>query len=80
MKLEQITIERKLETVRSSYGSPEEINLEMPPSKRIEETLPEYTKVVAGALIALEIGLAPMREQCVHFNAWVQTLEQIAQS
>lgn len=77
---DNLAAQRKLEAVRSHYGSPEEINLEMPPSKRIEAVIPEYTKVVAGVLIALEIGLMPMRQQCPHFDAWLQTLEQIAQS
>ncbi len=48
------------------------------PSKRILRHLPEYDKVLTGNVLALEIGLQTIREQCSHFNGWLTQLETIA--
>lgn len=47
------------------------------PSKRILEYLPEYDKVFAGNILAMEIGLPAMRTKCAHFNAWLTSLENL---
>jgi len=59
------------------YDSPEDIN-DSPstaPSKRILSNMPQYQKTFHGPLIACEIGIAPMREQCPHFDEWLHKLE-----
>ncbi len=60
--------------------APEEVNEghETAPSKRIISHIPEYDKVVAGTLVAAEIGLLTLRARCPHFGAWMTTLEQVA--
>jgi hypothetical protein len=66
-----------LQKHRDSVKSPEEIN-EGPktaPSKRILEAYPAYQKTLHGPLAVLEIGLAPLRAACPHFNQWVSRLE-----
>lgn len=70
-----------LQEIRDGFNSPEEIN-DSPltaPSKRIEELLPEYQKVLYGSIAALEIGLPRMRTECPHFGAWLARLESLVQ-
>ncbi|KQP36596.1 DUF4276 family protein [Methylobacterium sp. Leaf100] len=57
--------------------APEAVNEgpETAPSKRILRHLPEYTKVLAGTLVAMEIGLPTLRARCPHFDAWMTELE-----
>ncbi|MDX2267892.1 MAG: DUF4276 family protein [Bryobacter sp.] len=45
------------------------------PSKRIQEVIPEYNKVVGGNSTALNIGLKTLRERCRHFREWLEKLE-----
>lgn len=61
--------------------SPEEIN-ESPqtaPSKRIIKYLPDYEgqKAQVGPLVAEDIGLTVLRNNCPHFNDWITKLENI---
>ena len=61
--------------------SPEEIN-ESPqsaPSKRIIQYLPNYEgqKAQVGPLVAEDIGLTMLRNNCPHFNEWISKLENI---
>jgi hypothetical protein len=76
--IEDIRVINSLKSIRGKYASPEEINFDAPPSKRILELIPTYRKEVAGALIAVEIGLDSMREQCPHFDQWMEMLEALA--
>ena len=62
------------------YGqNPEEINdsVQTAPSKRILKYLKNYDKPLHGSLIAIDIGLDIIRQQCPHFNAWLKKLENI---
>lgn len=72
---------RKLINMCSSFDSPELIDdgEETAPSKRIIKEIPEYegTKASAGPLIAKEIGIQTIREQCSHFNDWLTQLEKL---
>lgn len=72
----------RLEAIRRRFQTPEHINEgdDTAPSKRIFSLLPEYVKAVAGPLIAKQIGLAKLREQCHHFNQWLERLEAAQQS
>lgn len=58
--------------------APEAVNEgpETAPSKRILRHLPEYAKVLAGTLVAMEIGLPTLRTRCPHFDAWMTELER----
>lgn len=61
--------------------NPEEIN-ETPqsaPSKRIINHLPDYKvqKAQVGPLVAEDIGLTVLRQNCRHFNDWITKLENI---
>jgi len=47
------------------------------PSKRILKHIPGYRKNLAGALVAMEIGLPTIRSRCRHFNEWVTKLESL---
>ncbi|WP_295543350.1 DUF4276 family protein [uncultured Thiohalocapsa sp.] len=62
--------------------TPEEINdgVDTAPSKRIIAALAGdgYQKTLHGPLIAMDIGLASMRQRCPHFHAWLKQLEALA--
>lgn len=47
------------------------------PSKRILREVPSYEKVLAGSVVALELGLPLIRQKCIHFDAWLIALEQL---
>ncbi len=69
-----------LEAVKASYGNPEEIN-DSPhtaPSKRILAAIPAYKKTLHGPMIAEEIGIDAMRNQCPHFDEWIKSIELLA--
>ena len=68
-----------LHQIKASYSSPEEINNspQTAPSKRILGLIPDYNKVIQGTIIAMEIGLDEMRRQCLHFNHWLDRLENL---
>lgn len=71
-------ITRELQGIRDAYISPEEINEELPPSKRILQLAATYQKPVDGPIVTLEIGIERIRQECAHFNAWLQQLEALA--
>lgn len=71
-------IQEILENIAGSYDSPEDINKDAPPSKRIIQYLKEYDKTVHAYLIAIEIGIEKMRQKCVHFDGWLKRLEALA--
>ena len=66
-------------SVRSRFDSPEDINdsPDSAPSKRIVNLIPRYGKVVAGSLVADEIGLEKIRAECPRFHAWMTRLESL---
>ncbi|NHZ43270.1 DUF4276 family protein [Massilia aquatica] len=65
----------------AACGGPEHVNNSKltAPSKRLIARWPgyEYAKVQFGVLIALEIGLARIRQQCPRFNEWLSILENL---
>lgn len=71
---------KQLIAIQSQFESPEDINegKDTAPSKRIKKIIHEYNKVSAGCNIAMQIGLAKMREENPHFNEWLKKLEQLA--
>lgn len=60
----------------SSFETPEHINNSKitSPSKRILKLLKSYQKPLHGSLIAQEIGLDEIRNNCQHFNSWIEKL------
>lgn len=69
-------------SIRSRFGTPEDINdsPDSAPSKRIQNLIPRYPKVAAGALLAARIGLEKIRAECPGFAAWVARLHSLAAS
>ena len=63
----------------AGFESPEHVNDEDPPSKRIDRELLNYYnfKRAAGADAAKQIGLDEMRVQCKHFADWLVKLERL---
>ncbi len=72
----------ELTAIRQQFPTPEHINdnPNTSPSRRIADIIPRYNKVVAGPLMAQEIGLPKIRQQCPRFNAWLTRLENLPQS
>lgn len=71
-----------LQADRNAFASPEHIN-DNPltaPSKRIRNCCNGYDKILHGSLLALEIGLSKIRQECQHFNQWLLRLENIISS
>lgn len=68
-----------LTSIRSRFDSPEDINdsPDSAPCKRIVNLIPGYRKVVAGSLVADEIGLEKIRVECPRFDEWMTRLESL---
>lgn len=69
-----------LQRLVEGVDSPEEIDLDHPPSKRIAECLPEYQKVPATAVLAPHLPLDRIRIRCSHFGEWLTRLERLSGS
>jgi hypothetical protein len=72
-------IVEKLEKIRQEFDSPEHINdgRQTAPSKRILNICADYNKILHGSLIALDIGLDQIRQECPFFDYWVKSLETL---
>jgi hypothetical protein len=70
---------QRLIKLGEDYQSPEHINHDSAPSKRIIAEIPEYyrNKTTAGPIIAQAIGLENMRIKCKHFSEWLSRLESL---
>jgi hypothetical protein len=64
--------------IRTSYPTPEDIDEDDWPSRRILTLFPSYRKRVHGPITAKRIGLARLRAECPHFNEWISKLEEYA--
>jgi hypothetical protein len=62
---------RRLREDCAGYDSPELINDEEPPSKRICARLPDYDKRVAGIQILQYVGVDQLLARCPHFREWI---------
>lgn len=69
----------KLEEVRGSFATPEDINdnSETAPSKRIKKEILLYCKRRFGYIVAEAIGISKIREECPRFNEWLAKLEAL---
>ena len=70
---------KKLRGIVAAFPNPEDINNSplTAPSKRIESAVSGYRKVLYGNCLAMDIGLDKMRQNCPHFNEWINALEII---
>lgn len=70
-----------LEKIKAQFTSPELINNspQTAPSKRLLAAIPAYKKTLHGPLIAGDIGLDTIRQQCPHFNQWLDKMEKLNQ-
>lgn len=68
-----------IQQIVTQCGQPELINdhPNTAPSKRLKTLFPSYDKTFHGPLIAGEIGLPMIRQQCPRFNAWLTRLERL---
>ncbi|MGL4767828.1 MAG: DUF4276 family protein [Formosimonas sp.] len=68
--------------VRNSVATPEHINdgFETKPSKRLEKILqnPKYHKTRHGPLIARNITLSKIEQECSHFRSWMNRLRDLS--
>jgi len=76
--------DRVLEPLRAvrRTTSPEDIN-DNPltaPSKRILAAMAGYQKTFHGPLIACDIGLDAMQQECPHFSEWLQKIEELRET
>lgn len=67
------------EDIRKKFPTPEDINnsVHTAPSKRVIQIAPSYEKIAEGVLIAEEIGIEKMRQECPHFNAWLTKIDKL---
>ena len=65
--------------IRNKYQNPEEINdnHDSCPSRRITGIFQDFRKTMNGISAANHIGLTQMRQECPHFNDWIEKLERI---
>ncbi|MFC3120756.1 DUF4276 family protein [Agaribacter flavus] len=68
--------------VKEEFETPEHINdsPQTAPSKPIKTMMPSYDKVLHGPMIAGDIGLETIRQQCPHFNHWLKHVEPLAET
>ena len=73
------SVVRAIERIIGQYDNPEDINNSpaTAPSKRILSLIKYYNKVNDGNLIALEIGIDRIIEQCPRFAKWILTIREI---
>ena len=75
---ERLAYEAALDSVLAQCGSPELVNTNDPPSKRIRAMCRRYQKVLHGPTITGIIGVAALRVKCERFGAWIDRLESFA--
>ena len=69
-----------LRSIRLQFPTPEDINdgANTHPSKRIQQVMARYSKVVDGVQVASAIGLSRIRAECPRFNKWMMHLESLS--
>ena len=65
-----------LRGVRAAVPTPEHINEspETAPSKHIKKVIPDYSKPADGIVVAEEIGIEKIKNECHHFAKWLDKL------
>lgn len=74
------SIVTSIQEIRDQYPTPEHINNspETAPSKRLEALIPNYAKVKNGTLLASNMGIDIIMQECPHFNGWIQEIAALA--
>lgn len=69
----------KLRHTIKEFPSPEDINNSpnTAPSKRIEDAVLGYKKVLYGNLLAMEIGIDKILATCPHFRKWIEDIQNV---
>lgn len=71
----------RLQQIYDDFATPEDINnnAQTAPSKRLDAIFPGYgkNKTLYGPLIAEDIGLAKIRQECPLFNNWIGQFEKL---
>ena len=71
----------RLQRICDAFETPEDINNspQTAPSKRLDGIFPGYgsNKTLYGPLIAEDIGLGKIRQECPLFNQWIGELEKL---
>lgn len=67
----------ELQKIKANYQSPEEINEQSPPSKRLKNLYEDYDKLLHEYYIVDEIGIEAIRAVCPHFHQWLMKIEKI---
>lgn len=70
---------KNIRKIRKDFETPEHINdnPNTAPSKRIIGLYNGYSKTLDGYNIAKDIGIEKMRNECRHFDRWIETLEKL---
>ena len=69
-------LESQIENIKKDFNNnPEEINQDLPPSKRISSIFCAYKKTYHGSLIAKSLGSNAIKQSCPHFKEWIESLE-----
>jgi len=70
---------RKVIKMRESAETPEHINNspETAPSKRLESIIPNYAKMKNGAILAKDMGIDVIMQECKHFAEWIEKIKKL---
>lgn len=66
-----------LELIRNGFKTPEDINMDEPPSHRLYDLYPKYGKVSELVQALEKVPLSEIRAQCLHFSQWLTQLEAL---
>ena len=70
----------KLKQNTESFQTPEHINNNKvtSPFNRIKTVFKSYRKITHSKVILDKIGLAKIRQECKHFNSWIERMEKLS--
>lgn len=67
-------------SIRKHFDSLEDINDDLPPSKRIRSIYPSYKKTFHSYFVLSEIGIAKLRESSLRFDQWLHRIADFPQN
>lgn len=62
--------------ISGKFRSAEEVNRLQSPSRHILQAIPEYSKIVDGIHVVQNVGIAELRQRCLHFGEWLTKIER----
>ncbi len=71
----------QIRKIVNGHGGPEQVNdgRETAPSRRLLALHPAFNKVFEGPLAIADLGLAALRRQCPHADAWLRRIEALVE-